>query len=115
MLLDIGEIQKNQISTHPDKNTLLFVLGVNPESIKISLSKGSQEIGESELFVLSTDGFWDLVSSEEIVSTSDIVSTEKKALYLEALIRGRLVDESDNYTFLLIDVNAKKQAAGAGG
>ena len=66
MLVNIGEIEEEEIRSHPDRNRLLRVMGSEWEtpqyqySEKIPLKKG-------QAFLLCSDGFWELITEKMMV------------------------------------------------
>ena len=66
MLVNIGEIEEEEIRSHPDRNRLLRVMGSEwdtPQyqySEKIPLKKG-------QAFLLCSDGFWELITEKMMV------------------------------------------------
>jgi len=98
-LVDIGEIQYNDLRTHPDRNKVLYALGSN-DTIKISFQ--SIDIKSNSLFVLCSDGLWEPIGSKEIIKTLNNKIDENSAMLLakkaDKLGNGR----HDNISIIIV-------------
>jgi serine/threonine protein phosphatase PrpC len=63
ILLEQGEINEAEMSSHPDRVQLLRALGGNESS---KPSQGSAELRTGDGFILCSDGFWENTSYEEL-------------------------------------------------
>ena len=92
----VGEITEQEIRGHADRNKLIRCLG--------STSSGLPEIHELELqpgdgLLLCSDGFWEPLWEDEMLSTFKNTSTGADWLNaMTGIISGRLHDTSDNTT-----------------
>lgn len=95
-----GLIQKEAASVHPERSQITRALGVKPE-VKVDIIEGIT-LGESEAFLLCTDGLSNAVSETEIRDTVLSLDAEGacKALVDLALSRGG----EDNVTALVVHV-----------
>lgn len=93
----MGEIRRDQIPGHPDRNKLtraLGAVGVRPEiHDPVKLGRGAHA------FLLCTDGFWEYVTEDEM--HSDLLESKTPDEWLQRM-RGRLQlrcgDSNDNNT-----------------
>ena len=65
MLVMSGEIKENQIRNHPDRNTLLRVLGIEWEDNMYELM-APIPLKKCQAFLLCSDGFWELIEEKEM-------------------------------------------------
>ncbi|MDR0918023.1 MAG: Stp1/IreP family PP2C-type Ser/Thr phosphatase [Oscillospiraceae bacterium] len=86
LMFEKGEITKEEMSTHPRKNVLLRVLGVE-EAVKADYFKVKYDSGK---IMLCSDGLVNAVSDEEILEVVNSVSLNLAATSLveQAVING---------------------------
>lgn len=65
MLVLSGEIKESQIRNHPDRNTLLRVMGVEWDDIMYELM-APIPLKKCQAFLLCSDGFWELIDEKEM-------------------------------------------------
>ncbi len=65
MLVAAGQIREKQIRSHPDRNRLLRVLGVDWDTPKYQLEEPKPR-QDREAFLLCTDGFWELIDEKKM-------------------------------------------------
>lgn len=65
MLALAGDIKEKQIRSHPDRNRLLRVMGVDWESRRYELSDES-ELKNGDAFLICSDGFWEPITEKEM-------------------------------------------------
>jgi PPM family protein phosphatase len=97
------EITMDEIRQHPDRNKVLRSLGgVNAEN-KATVIKKPVKLAENDLFLLCSDGFWEYVLEEEMLSlwSGDLQNWLQS---MEALIIERAEEDHDNYTACVIQV-----------
>ena len=102
MAVAVGEITKDQIRCHPDRNKLLRVLGTS-ENAKAEITELS--LKKSDAFLLCSDGFWELILENEM--KEDLVNAKNAKKWLKNMcgrIKKRLNDKSDNYSAITIIV-----------
>lgn len=93
----MGEITPDQIRFHEDRNRVLRALGA--DNAKPELSPTVMLTGGRDVFLLCTDGFWENVFESEMEQTLRASGTPEEWLSrMEALLRQRLTDDSDNYS-----------------
>ncbi len=101
----MGLITKEESSCNPQKHILTSALGIEPlKNIKVDLFPA--EIRANDLFLLCSDGLYDMLSNEEILDA--INSVEGKALErtgITLMERANLAGGKDNITVILISFN----------
>ena len=66
VLVNIGEIQDSDIRNHPDRNHLLSAMGIEWQRPRYEIAEPIiTEPGTA--FLMASDGFWELISDEEMV------------------------------------------------
>lgn len=65
MLVLSKEIKENQIRNHPDRNTLLRVMGIEWDDIMYELM-APIPLKKCQAFLLCSDGFWELIDEKEM-------------------------------------------------
>lgn len=103
MLALSGQIQETDIRKHPDRNKLLKAMGAVdfsgiPETLRTCRCK------KGDAFLLCSDGFWELITEEEMVTCLKASSTPKEWVELMANIvnaNGAGTD-MDNNTALVV-------------
>lgn len=82
MLVDLGEITEAEMGQHPEQGSLTRSIGMDGE-IKPTI-KSHSPYAEHQCILLCSDGFWEQVSNDEIMSLTKARSLDKK---LEELIK----------------------------
>lgn len=103
MLVLSGEIEESEIRNNPERNTLLRVMGVEWDrpmyelASPVSLKKGNA-------FLLCSDGFWELVSDEDIERTCfESESPEEWLNQMEEIIlENGTGKKMDNYSAVAV-------------
>jgi len=103
VMADSGQLPREQIRHHEDRNRLLRCLG-NPESdFRPTILSEPRALGANSAFLLCSDGFWENVLENEMVV--DLAKSKAPAEWL-TLMEDRLLeranDGNDNYTGLAI-------------
>ena len=95
MLASAGQIAESEIRFHEDRNRLLKVLGV--EERKPTFDAENISLCGNQQFLLCSDGFWELISEEQILLCLD--EAEEPRLWLDNMVelvtrnsRGRSTD-----------------------
>lgn len=65
MLVIAGDIKESEIRHHPERNTVLKVIGVEWEEPQYELMR-TFPLRKCQAFLLCTDGFWELIEEEEM-------------------------------------------------
>lgn len=65
MLVLSKEIKENEIRNHPDRNTLLRVMGVEWDETQYELS-GPLPLKKCQAILLCSDGFWELIEENDM-------------------------------------------------
>ena len=100
MAVSVGEISFDEIRGHVDRNKLLRVLG-DTEEVASELSQIDLLDGDS--FLLCSDGFWELISEDEM--QDDLVGSHDAKIWLEKMykrVKSRVTDSSDNYSAITL-------------
>jgi len=97
MKLDRGEITEQQMGTHPDQGALTRSIGVG-NKVNPSFKTHSQKLSKGDTLLLCTDGFWERISKNEIISLAKIKKPEKEmTVWIKTAIE-RAQPRSDNVT-----------------
>ena len=99
-LVDQGIIAARDVATHPDRNRIFSCLGGLVDPV-IDLGKRTL-LHDGDMIVMCTDGFWSVLSKDEIASSlasTPILQTAPK-LMREAEKRGG--DEGDNLSAIVV-------------
>lgn len=93
----MGEITKDEIRRHEDRNRVLRALG--GDNAKPDISPTVILTADEDVFLLCTDGFWEYVYESEMEETlGRAESPEMWLSEMENLIRSRAPENNDNYT-----------------
>ena len=103
MLALSGEIKEKHIATHPDRNRLLRVIGVEWDSPRYELSE-VLSLTECEAFLICTDGFWELIEHKKM---SGLLKKSKSvdewlSLMTAEVERNGQGQDMDNYTAIAV-------------
>jgi len=98
-----GDIKEKQIRCHPDRNTLLRVIGDPEGGLRYELAD-EVLLSDEDAFLLCTDGFWDFI--EEKAMRRALKQSADARQWLEAMKReveqnGTGAD-MDNYTAITV-------------
>lgn len=63
ILVDTGEVEEEEMGTHPDQNQLLRAVG---EEHPAKTTHGAAETGPEDRFLLCSDGFWEQMTPTEM-------------------------------------------------
>ena len=105
ILCDTGEIRESEIREHEDRNKLMRAMGAKWGNKTYDVS-AVLERGETQAFVLMTDGFWEYVYEEEMLSTfRDADSAETWIHAMENYVLERAdMTKTDNYSAIAVRV-----------
>ncbi len=109
-----GLLRQDQVRTHPARSVLTRSLGAEP-AVAVDVTKVPIALGD--VFVLCTDGLWDLVDETEMVDAAGGAPREPSA----ARIANQLVDLAlargapDNVTAAVVKVTSDQPLPVAGG
>jgi hypothetical protein len=102
VLADAGDIRPREIRGHEDRNRLLRTLGMEGE-VKPTVLKDPLAYGDQDLFLLCSDGFWELVDETEMeVDYTKARDLSDWLAKMEDKIITRGKGEYDNYTALAL-------------
>lgn len=101
----MGLLTKEEASYNPQKHILTSALGIEPfDNIKVDLFPA--EICARDLFLLCSDGLYDMLGDDEILEAICSVEAESLEKAGNALIeRANLAGGKDNITIILISFN----------
>jgi PPM family protein phosphatase len=103
MLVASGEIDREGIRSHPDRNRLLRTLG-QPGELQVG-TPGSAIVRPGDAFLLCSDGFWELVHETEMeVDFAKAASPDDWLALMSDRLRPRLGPASDNYSAVAVFV-----------
>jgi serine/threonine protein phosphatase PrpC len=102
-MVDAGELSRDQIRHHEDRNRVLRCLG-NPDSeFRPTILSEPQALAPGSAFLLCTDGLWENVRESEMVV--DLAKAEGPVEWL-TLMEDRLLEKAnegdDNYTGIAV-------------
>jgi len=103
-----GLITLEEARHHPDKNVILRALGSHPE-VEVSTWDAPFPIREDDLFLLCSDGLYDLVEDDEIRRLAISADPRPACESLIALAKER--GGHDNITVGIIKVRREEQAS----
>ena len=99
MLCAAGQIKESEIRFHEDRNRLLRVLGVEDRAPAFE-NEEPVTLSGGEQFLLCSDGFWELISEEQMLLCLD--EAEEPGLWLdnmtELVSRNSRNRSTDNIT-----------------
>lgn len=105
-LCDMGEITEKEMRNHPDRNKLLRVMGSEWSAKSYDKSAILEREGEMA-FALMTDGFWEYVEEEEMMSI--LKSTDTAGQWMEAMTKlvfdRANMRNTDNLSVICVKVN----------
>lgn len=103
MLYLSKEISESEIRNHPDRNMLLKVMGTPWEGKSYEILK-PMPLKKYQAFLLCTDGFWELVTEEEMCSLLTISKTADEWLkrMTEVVEKKGVSKEMDNFSAIAI-------------
>lgn len=98
-----GEIEEKEIRFHPDRNLVLKALGNEGNSSNAELST-IRDLADYYAFLLCTDGFWEHISEEEMMSTLSSASSAEQWMELMVKVIKQNVNgkNADNRTAIAI-------------
>jgi len=102
MLVLSGEIKDKHISTHPDRNRLLRVIGVEWDSPRYELSD-EVSLSDCQAFLLCTDGFWEYIDQKLMgkLLKKSATADEWLSLMTKEVEKSGQRHDMDNYTAIV--------------
>ncbi len=103
MLVAAGEITEKEIRGHADRNRLLRVMGTEWDKPRYQISTVTK-IANGAVFLLCTDGFWELVDEKCMTASLRKSDTPKEWISLmeKELIKKGKKKEMDNYSAIAV-------------
>lgn len=83
ILLDMGEIKPQDVRSHPDRNRVLRVLGMD-EDMKPTINYDGLLLQRGDCILLCTDGFWEYLDDSVIVNFINTHSNIRAQSLIEA-------------------------------
>ena len=113
MLVDTGEITSEEIRQHPDRSRLLQALGARDKAVRPGLPVTYMQLNRNDRFHLSTDGFWEWLTEEEMLAQI-LGSPDSRKLtgmmFQEVVNNARAIEPGfDNLTALNVLVSEAEQ------
>lgn len=105
MLVDVGDIKPEELRRHPERKRLVQALGSTDQKIKPILHENPEAFNPGDLFVLSTDGFWEWIDELKLLTLSEEEDISNAVLKSEKIIRKLAAVEGadyDNYTAMFL-------------
>ena len=100
MAVFAGEITKEQIRGHCDRSKLVRVLG---RSDNVSPDISALTVLPGDAFLLCSDGFWELITENEMIAARTDTKTAAEWLTkMRKIIENKIHDNSDNNTAIVI-------------
>lgn len=97
MAVLMGEITREQIRFHEDRNRVLRALG--GENAKPEISPTVMLTGGQDAFLLCTDGFWEYVYEPEMEQALRLAKDPEDWLErMKSLLQSRVPEDNDNFT-----------------
>lgn len=97
MKVDQGQITENQMGTHPDQGALTRSIGVG-KKINPSYKAHHNKLRKGDALLLCTDGFWERITQNEIISLAKIKKPEQEMTTWVKTAIDRAQPRSDNVT-----------------
>jgi len=97
MLVDAGELEEAEMGKHPEQGSLTRSIAT-AKDIKPSIKQHSEPLQKNEVLLLCSDGFWEMLSNNEILSlakASDLENALQKQVNKAVKRAGK---NSDNVT-----------------
>jgi protein phosphatase len=114
-MLRMGLLSPQQAAKHPGRSQLVRAVGTEP-TVQVDILKAGTEAGD--VFVLCSDGLWDLVANHSIAERAGAVGTPAVPTVVEAA--EQLVDLAiaggapDNVTVIVVKVTTDRAVPAAG-
>ena len=102
-MVDMGVLTREEADKHPHRHALTQHLGIFPEELLIEPYTKEGHIAPGDIFLLCSDGLFEMVSDAQILETlsgSGDVKAKAEALFARAMEGGG----RDNITVMLISV-----------
>ncbi len=106
-LVDAGMLGDDQMRTHPRRSELLSALGTDPEHLHITAAAKPWRLQPGDVFLLCTDGLWELVNEAEMgASLARSADPEAWLATLEQLVLKHAVEQHkpnhDNFSAISV-------------
>lgn len=103
MLVLSGEIKESQIRNHPDRNTLLRVLGIDWDDTMYDLM-APIPLKKCQAFLLCSDGFWELIDEKTMCALLKKSKTAQEwvAAMAQVVRENGIGRDMDNYSAIAV-------------
>jgi len=109
MLVNLGEITKEEAAVHPKKNIITRALSGSVSSVNADVAF-IKDIRDGDVFLMCTDGVTECFTNEELAS---LFSSGRSAEAIKDLLIEKCSEESkDNFSFYIIPVQSIQKIAG---
>ena len=101
-MVDAGFIKPEEARHHPRKNQLLAAMG-SEETPTVHLPHAPEALRDGDAFLLCSDGWWDVLSLDDIERT--MLDTAHPGQWLDAMaaiVAAHRVSNQDNYTAVAV-------------
>lgn len=99
-----GEITKEEIRFHEDRNKLLRAFGVK-RKIKANVTENPVKLLQDDAFLLCSDGFWENISEHEMENC--MIKAENSLQWLEnmrKIFENEFSEHSDNFSAVCVRI-----------
>lgn len=100
MAVMVGEITANQIRGYKDQNKLIRALGSNKQ-VKVTCEL--LNVLPDDAMLLCTDGFWELINEDEMITTFEKkITVEEWLKKMRSYVEKRMIQNGDNHSAIAI-------------
>lgn len=104
IMFESGQIKREEIANHPNKNVILQAIGQEKKnsSIDVHIHLAKNPLEKGDILLICTDGLSDLVTNNEIEKVMED-NTEIGIMAEELVKYAKAADGNDNITLLIIE------------
>lgn len=110
VLVDAGELKEEEIRFHEDRNKLLRAIGTDWDGecyeLAAPLKLASRDLflrPVHNVFLIVSDGWWELVTEEEMeITLKQAKTAEEWLVSMEQILQEKKTEEMDNYTAIAV-------------
>jgi PPM family protein phosphatase len=103
-LASAGEIRREEIRFHEDRNLLLRTLG-SPDEARPTLAETAVPLQAGDVFLLCTDGFWEYITEAEMeVALAKTAAPDQWLQAMTVRLLGRAAPDHDNFSAIAVFV-----------
>lgn len=102
LLVKTGEIREEEVRFHPDRNKVLKSIGKD-DNLKPDITIIDHPLQPKDAFLLCSDGFWELLTEEEMaVDFVKSTTPEEWLQKMELRLLRRMTKHHDNYSAVAV-------------